>query len=144
MSLLQDIKNASFTARKNKDKMATFLVTLYSEAAMVGKNKRNDESTDEEVISVLKKFKAGAETIHECSPSQEIANQALLEIDLLDQFLPKMLTEDELVSIINGYVISTPDVSIKSMGLIMGNLKNDHPGLYDGALASKLVKAALV
>lgn len=143
MSLLQQIKDASLDARKAKISLAPFLVTLYSEAAMVGKTKRNSESTDEEVISVLKKFKAGAETMIECSSSQDVKDQSQLEIEAIELFLPKMLSKDELTGVINGYVGSTPGVSKASMGLLMSKLKNEYPGLYDGTLASNLVKTAL-
>lgn len=149
MSLLQQIKDASLTARKQKDSMAAFLVTLYAEAARVGKDKGQRDSTDEEVIAVLEKFKKGAREIIETAqdnPSDyanTLAAEAQQEILLLEQYLPKQLSEDELTAIINGYVVSTPDVSAKSMGLIMGKLKQEHGGLYDGSLASRLVKEAL-
>lgn len=143
MSLLQQIKDASLDARKAKLSLAPFLVTLYSEAAMVGKTKRNGESTDEEVIGVLKKFKAGAETMIEYSSSQDVKDQSQLEIEAIELFLPKMLSEDELTGVINGYIVSTPGVSKASMGLLMSKLKNDYPELYDGSSASKLVKEAL-
>jgi len=63
MSLLQDIKNASLEARKIKSELSSFLVTLYAEAAKIGKDSGNRESTDEEVIKILKKFKSNAEEL---------------------------------------------------------------------------------
>lgn len=149
MSLLQKIKDMSLMARKEKDPNATFLVTLYAEAARVGKDKGQRESTDDEVIAVLKKFKDGANTIIQCATkrggdsatAQEM--QANAELKIIESFLPAMLSEDDLIRIINGYVVAIPDASSKSMGIIMGNLKQEYPGSYDGKLASKLVKDVL-
>ena len=57
MSLIQDIKSASLVARKAREtKKAESLITLYSEASMIGKNDGNRESTDAETIAVIKKF----------------------------------------------------------------------------------------
>lgn len=149
MSLLQQIKDASLAARLNKSDDATFLVTLYAEAAKVGKDKRNGDSTDEEVLSVLQKFKAGAEIIIQSARTLNGPNkldqirQAETEIQLVEQYLPKQLTEDELRAIINGYVVALVEVTPKAMGSIMASLKQDYAGKYDGTLASTIVKAAL-
>lgn len=150
MNLLQQIKDDSITARKGKVPTATFLVTLYSEAANIGKNKRNGESTDEEVISVLKKFKAGAETIIEAASKRQghndqlAINEAEIEISIIDDYLPKMMSVDELRTVIAEYIITLEDKSAKQMGNVMAYLKNTFPGLYDGGIASKLTKEYLV
>ncbi|HLP27579.1 MAG TPA: hypothetical protein VK147_02990, partial [Candidatus Didemnitutus sp.] len=61
--LLQQIRDAALAARKAAFGPAAepqwrkdLLVTLLSEAEMFGKNEANRESTDEEVIGVIKKF----------------------------------------------------------------------------------------
>ncbi|MGZ8924342.1 MAG: GatB/YqeY domain-containing protein [Nitrososphaeraceae archaeon] len=147
MTLLENIKAASIKARRNRDPLAVFLVTLYSEAAMIGKNKRNGDSTDEEVISIIKKFKAGAETILETAKTQSISEsvikQSNIEIGILNQFLPTMMDDDELKTEIEKFVGSLSDRSMKQMGTVMNHLKTTFPGLYDGALAAKLIKTYL-
>ncbi len=149
MSLLQIIKDASLTARRIKDPTATFQVTLYAEAAKAGKDKRNGDSTDEEVISVLKKFKGGAEIVIKAASErndtgdQALIDQALVEIGIIDQYLPKMMSEDELTIEIIEFVNTLEDRTAKQMGKVMAHLKASFPGLYDGAMASKVVKNTL-
>ena len=149
MSLLQEIKDASIAARIDRSSTASFLVTLYSECAMVGKSKRNSESTDEEVISVLKKFKAGAETIIESAivrgnPGDgDLAEQAVNEIVILDTFLPVMLEESKLERLIRIFVEQLQDKSQKQKGEVMGYLKKEFAGLYDGKLAMDITSRYL-
>lgn len=149
MSLLQQIKDASLEARKNKRGDASFLITLYAEAARIGKDKGQRISTDQEVIAVLKKFRDNAQIVintaeqYPSDKARESAKQAALELATIDWFLPTMMTKDELEAVINGYIVSTPELTSKSMGVIMGMLKLDYPGKYDGAMASTLVKEAL-
>ena len=154
MSLLQKIKDDSVLARKARDHTATFLVTLYAEAAKVGKDKRNDESTDEETISVLKKFKAGALTMIDAAISlnnadaQTRIDDATREIKLIDQYLPKMLSESELRIILVQYYDDLGGGSMirderLQIGNFMSKLKKEYAGLYEGALANKIIKEIL-
>lgn len=149
MSLLQHIKDSSLAARKAHRPEATFLVTLYSEAAKVGKDKRNGETTDEEVVQVLRRFKVGSEAniqfaLKQNGPlAQHQIDQANMEIVVVDQFLPVMMSEAELTIEILEIINRLEDRSVKSLGKVMSQLKEAFPGLYDGAMASKLVKEVL-
>lgn len=141
MSLLSVIRNDLDAARRNKDaRLLTLLTTLYSEAAMVGKTKRNGESTNDEVLAVTRKFKVGVEEIIKIKGSNEFLD---FEISLYDKYLPEMLTDSELTDIINKLIAELPDKSPKAMGVIMGKLKSEYLGRYDGTFASKLVKDLL-
>ena len=60
--MMQKLFTDMIAARKGDNAVAkSLLVTLYSEAARVGKDRRNGDTTDEEVIAVVKKFAANAE-----------------------------------------------------------------------------------
>lgn len=149
MTLLQQIKDASVSARKSRSPDASFLVTLYSECQNVGKNKGNRDSTDDECISVLKKFKAGAETIMESaiirgnSGDAALVESACTEIVLIDEFLPVMLTEQELVHLIENFVSELEDKSQKQKGAVMACLKKEYSGLYDGGQAMRIITQML-
>jgi uncharacterized protein YqeY len=141
MSLLSIIRNDLDAARRNKDaRLLTLLTTLYSEAAMVGKTKRNCESTNEEVLAVIRKFKVGVEEIIKIKGSNEFLD---FEISLYNKYLPELLTDIQLTEIINNLISELPEKSPKSMGVIMGKLKSEYLGRYDGTIASKLVKDLL-
>jgi len=135
MSTLTEIKTDLDHARKQKNQtLLTLLVTLYSEAVMVGKTKRNGDPTEEEVISVVKKFKLGVEEIAKIKGiNEELQN----EIDLYNHYLPVMLTKDELTKIISD--IRPRD----NLGQIMKYLKDNYAGIYDGKDASEIAKTLL-
>lgn len=146
MNLLQQIKEASIVARKQRSPISSFLITMYSESANVGKNLRNAESTDLEVIAVLKKFKDGAETIIKAANSrknitdQALMDQANIEISIINEYLPVLISDEELTSIIVTFI---QEESSATMGKIMSYLKTSFPGLYDGKVASILIKKNL-
>ena len=145
MSLLARIKEDSVAARKLKVIEAPFLVTLYSEASRPGLDDGKRESTDEEVVKVVKKFTDGAKELLKAAQSvddQEKISMCLAEIDILSRYTPEQLTEDQLVVEI-GKIVELVGKDVKNMGKVMTALKSAFGGKYDGALASKIVKETL-
>lgn len=58
---------------------------------------------------------------------------------VLETYLPKMMSDDELAGVIAGYV----DGGIDNIGSIMKLLKSEHAGMYDGRVASEIAKKTL-
>lgn len=144
--LLTTIKEDQIQARKDRNtELATFLTTLYSEAAMVGKNDGNRDSTDVEVCAVLKKFKKNAGEVIDNTPTTDGRHiHALNEIEVLDGYLPKQMSEQELTAFIETAIHVNDLSSPKDMGFIMKELKKQCNGLYDGKLASTISKRLLI
>jgi uncharacterized protein YqeY len=143
--LIKQIYDDMIAARKGTDAVAKgLMVTLYSEAAMVGKNKRNGDTTDEEAIGMVKKFAANTEeTIRLLAERGQDAGVQKRELEILQAYLPKQLTQAELVKAIADIVAVQPEKSPKVMGKVMAELKARYGATYDGKLASELVKTAL-
>ena len=144
--MLKRIKNDMLEAKKSGDKLkGNLLSTLYGEAVRVGKDNGNRESTDGEVIKVIQKFVNGLEETIEAKKKigREFENEKR-ELEILEGYLPEMLTEEKLSEIIDGYISKLEEKSMKAMGGIMKKLKEEHEGLYDGKLASQIVKEKLM
>jgi len=131
--LIDKIKEDMITAKKlgHKNK-GSLLNTLYAEASAIGKNNGNRATTDAEVIAVIKKF---LKNLEETLKSIPLTKQGpfLEEVDILNQYLPKQLSKEELTDIIKA-------LDTKNMGDIMKHLKDNYMGLYDGKVASEIVK----
>ncbi len=142
--LLQKLKDDNLAARKQGNAVAASLLsTLYAEAAIVGKNAGNRESSDEEVTSVIRKFlKNNSEA---CTVIKDEQRLSVLQQEgaLLESYLPKMASEDEVRAFIAECVATLTDKSPKGMGSVMGKLKAKFGATYDGAKASAWVKEAL-
>jgi uncharacterized protein YqeY len=145
MPLMQQIRDKQLAARKSGNAEAVLYTTLLGEAAMIGKNDGNRETSDDEVVAVVKKFiKNINDTISLLSDptSNAPANQRELlvaERTCLEQFLPLQLTENALEHFVRVQVAS----GVSNMGAIMAALKSSHAGQYDGKLASTVVKRVL-
>ena len=140
MSLLQQIKDDQLQARKEKNQiLSSLLTTLIGEAAMIGKNDGNRESTDAEVVAVIKKFIKNIDESLKVKPDKVLP----LEKIMLEGYLPKQLSEQELRAKINDHIIFAELKGMQSMGKVMSHLKQNYDGQYDGKLASQIVKELL-
>lgn len=139
MSLIDTIKADQLTARKNREAIrASLLTTLLGEANMVAKNANREKPTDDEVTAVIRKFlKGNAEVLAHADDADSLV--ASKEKEVLESYLPKQMTEDELWVAVKKAIAE----GATNVGAVMGYLKTNHAGLYDGKMASTLIKAEL-
>lgn len=151
-TLLSRIQADALTARKAREThKGTFLTTLYSEAKTVGKDDGDRESTDAEVTAVLKKFlKNNKDAQHAMggaaadTPARaELRSRLVLEQGLLTGYLPKQASPEDIAAAVQTILAGMPDVTIKQMGAVMGQLSQQFGEDFDKAMASKLVKDAI-
>lgn len=145
MTLLSTIKAAQLQARKSKDTIATgVLTTLIGEAVNVGKSNGNRETTDAEVIAMVKKFITNAqETIKILEATNPAVATVNKEIEILSAFLPTQMSDERLELAIATAATETGATTIKDMGKVMKFLKERYEGTYDGAKASAMIKKLL-
>lgn len=145
MPILQQIRADKLAARKSGDSLrSSLLTTLDAEASKVGKDKENRESTDEEVVQVIRKFLKGLEETSEAlRKAGRPTEQQDSEKTILTGYLPKQLSTEELSAVIDEFVAQLPEKKPDQLGKIMASLKAEYPGLYDGKLASELIKKVL-
>jgi uncharacterized protein YqeY len=144
--LIEKLKSDMITARKGSNPVVkSLMVTLYSEASMVGKNKRNGDPTDDEVISTVRKFIANAEDTCRLltERGQSCADQQV-ELQVLQGYVPQQMDRSALESVVHSIIHEMKLEGPKAMGQVMSELKKNYTGRYDGKLASEVVKSILV
>ncbi|HNT26908.1 MAG TPA: GatB/YqeY domain-containing protein [bacterium] len=144
--MLANIRKDLFEAKKTHDLVrSNLLSTLLGEAMAVGKNAGNRETTPEEVMQIIRKFMKNIdETIAILTGDGKACDKEKAERTILEGYLPKQLTAEELAKVIDDIVATLPEKSPKAMGQVMAKLKELYAGRYDGKLASQLVKEKLV
>ena len=131
MSLQETIKSDMISAMKEKNTEKTSVLrVVIGEFPRISKEKI---LTDEQVLGVIRKMKENA---------VELGNQG--EVDILSDYLPTMLEPKQLEILITGIINKNKFEGMKDMGKMMGILKSEHGGTYDGRLASQIVKDNLV
>jgi len=141
--IVDTIKKDLDEARKAKRKdVVTFLSTIYSDVVMFGKNNGNRQTTDEEAIKIMKNFQSKSEEVIDLLKKKDPSRVLEYEdkIKLLQKYIPKQLTEEELTEVIQNYIKDFDINDKKIIGLVMNKLKENYAGMFDGKLASKIIK----
>jgi len=105
------------------------------------------EIDDQRLIAIMDKMiKQRRDSIaqYEAAGRQELADIEVAEIDVIQDFLPTALTEQEINDLIQQAIASTGAESMRDMGKVMGILKPQIQGRADGGVVSGAVKKALV
>lgn len=148
MSKIQEIKAAQLAARKSGNKFeATLLTTIIGEAEMVGKSAGNRESTDAEVIQILKKFeKNQLENVEIYSKVFDLDRTVLAkcEIQIIQKFLPAKISDADIVQNIARIMLANNlEYEPKSLGIITKELKVKYGDQFDGKQVSTIFKEML-
>jgi len=104
------------------------------------------EVDDARVLVILDKMvKQRRDSIkqYEAASRQELADVEQAEIEVIQEFLPEALSEDELAAMIDDAIASTGAESMKDMGKVMGIIKPKIQGRADVGAVSGLIKGKL-
>ena len=104
------------------------------------------ELDDSRVLAVIEKqIKQRKESIKafEGANRQDLASKEQAEVEILSQFLPAAMTEEELDSIIAQTITAQEATSMKDMGKVMNSLRPLIAGRADPAQVSAKIKAKL-
>tara|TARA_B110000090_G_C13242800_1_gene393188 strand:- start:245 stop:706 length:462 start_codon:yes stop_codon:yes gene_type:complete len=151
MSLKETIETKYKTSLKSKNKMevSTYRLILSSikDLDIVNRSGPNKKETnDDDIKKLLKKMiKQRAESIEIYSKNNR---QELLEIEqkealILSSFLPQQLNDEETKKICIETISKMGAMSIKDMGKVMSELKNQYSDNLDFAKAGSLLKELL-
>ena len=129
---------------RDKNRLKTIRLAL-SEIKRVEVDTRN-EQTDAQIITILDKMvKQRRESIKQfkIGGRQELAAQEELEIEILNEFLPQALSEEEINSLIHSAIANSQAESVQDMGKVMAIIKPQVIGRADMAIISKKIKSLL-
>lgn len=142
----EQLNHALKEAMKNKDNQRRDVLRLLTSAIKQVEIDTQKELTPEQVVDVLQKeAKKRRESISELTSAgrAEQAAAEQYELSVLEEFLPKQLTADELRALIQAAIAEVGATSGKDMGKVMGVIQPQTKGRADGKLVSQLVKEML-
>ena len=151
MTLREKIENQYKNALKSKDKnkISTYRLILSGLKDLdiqnrSGPNKKNTD--DDDVKKLLKKMiKQRTESIeiYKKNNRQDLLEIEQNEVDIMFEYLPKQLNEEDTKKLCEETVKKINATSVKDMGKVMGDLKNNNGDKIDFSLAGKIIKEIL-
>jgi uncharacterized protein YqeY len=130
---------------KDKDRLAA-LRDVKSKILLEATSGSGTEVSDEVAMKIcLKLYKQRMETyeLYMAQGREDLASDEMIQAKVIEEFLPKQLSEDEIKAEINEAIASLGVSGPQDMGKLMGHLSAKLSGKADGKMIATLVKAAL-
>lgn len=149
MSLFEQIEKDYIQAYKAKDSVRLTVLRLLKTAV---KNKLVDlcrpggTLDDGEMMDlIIKEGKQRQDSIEQYTAAgrSDLADKEAAELVVLQSYLPKPLTEEELTAVIDAAIAETGAASPRDMGKVISAVMAAHKGRVDGKILSAAVKARL-
>jgi uncharacterized protein YqeY len=144
--LKKQIQDAAITAMKSGDKARLAVIRLITSSIKQIEVDERIELDDARVIAILDKMvKQRRESIAQFKLAErdDLIKQESFEIDIIQEYLPQPLSEEELDEIVNQAIAQTGASSIKDMGKVMGLVRPQIIGRADMGEVSGRIKAML-
>lgn len=145
-----EISEGLKTALKARDQRRTTTLRAINSAIkdkdIAIRTENRGPATNEEILVIIQKMVKQREesfAIYAQAGRTDLATAEKEEIDILNEFLPKGLSEEEVDAAIKAAIAATGAEGPKDMGKVIAQLKADYPGRIDFGKASGKVKAAL-
>ena len=106
----------------------------------------NDTLEDDAALKIIAKLaKQGKETAvtYTQAGRQDLADAELAQVAVIESYLPKQLSEEEITAIVKTIITEMGASSMKDMGKVMGIASKQMAGKADGRMISGIVKALL-
>ena len=145
-ALKDQIQDAMKTAMKGGDKERLAVIRLIMSAMKQVEVDERIELDDARVLGILDKMvKQRRESISQFKSGgrEDLADKEQAELDIISDFLPQALSEDEIETIISRAISDTGAASMKDMGKVMGIVKPQITGRADVGAVSARIKSLL-
>ena len=148
MALFEQVSKDIVAAMKAKDKMTLEALRNIKKYFIEAKTApgANDELTDDAALKILSKLaKQGkdAAALYIGQGRQDLADEELAQVSVIERYMPKPLTAEELEAAIKEIISSCGASSAKDMGKVMGVATKQLAGKADGKAISAVVKSLL-
>ncbi len=140
--LMEDLK----TSMKNKDAIRKNTITMVRAAIkQIEVDERKDVSDDEIIAIISKQLKEKRNVIEDFEKGgrDDLVNLTNEEIDILLEYLPKQLTQEEVEKIVVETIKEINATSMKDIGLVMKTVMPKVKGKTDGNIVSSIAKKIL-
>jgi uncharacterized protein len=146
VSLIRELKGELEVAMKDGDAPRRDALRLIIASLQSAEKELQRPLHDEEELQVLqreRKKRVEAADAFRAGGRDDKAAAEEAELDVLEEFMPEPLTEDELEEIVDDAIAETGATSLRDLGRVMADVMPQIAGRADGSAVSQLVREKL-
>ena len=140
------IKTQVTFSMKDGDKFRTTVLRMILAEIQKIEIEEKSDLDEPQITSILEKMikqRNDAIAQFEQANRQELADKEKQEIEIIKEFLPEQMSDDEISELVSKIISEVGAQDMKDMGKVMGSLKPLIAGKADAGVVSQLVKKAL-
>lgn len=139
-----DIKEAMKARDKVRLETLRNIKKVFLEAKTApGSNDTLDDATAMKILAKLAKQGKESAATFVSQNRQDLADEELAQVKVIEEYLPKPLSAEEIEATVKDIIAQTGAQSIKEMGKVMGIASKQMAGKADGKMISDIVKKLL-
>jgi len=146
MTLVEKINSDLISAMKNRDEVRLKVLRMLKSELKYKAIDTGQDLSDDEAIAVLSsaaKKRKEATDEYRRGGRDDLAEQEIAESEIIQQYLPEQLSEDELKKLVEKAVAETGAESMKDLGAVMKALMPQIRGRADGKSVNIAVRSIL-
>ena len=146
MSLFDTIQSDMYAAMKSGDKHKTGTLRVALSTLKDKKIEKREDLTDVEAIKIIQnlvKQRKEAADIYKENGRNDLMENENSELEILNAYLPQMMSEDDLRILVKKVVEDTGASSLSDIGKVMPEVMKQSAGKADGKMAQSIVRDLL-
>jgi len=146
MSLFDTIQSDMYAAMKSGDKHKTGTLRVALSTLKDKKIEKREDLTDVETIKIIQnlvKQRKEAADIYKQNGRNDLMENENAELEILNAYLPQMMSEDDLRILVKKVVEDTGASSLSDIGKVMPEVMKQSAGKADGKMAQSIVRDLL-
>jgi len=146
MSVIADIESELKEARLARDDRRRDALALLLNALRTAQKELQRELSEDESLQVLqreRKKRAEAMEAYDAAGREEQADLEEFELEVIEEFMPEPLSEDDLEEIVDNVIAEVGATSLRDLGRVMADVMPQVSGRADGSTVSQLVREKL-
>ena len=146
MSLFDTIQGDMYAAMKSGDKHKTGTLRVALSTLKDKKIEKREDLTDVEAIKIIQnlvKQRKEAADIYKENGRNDLMENENAELEILNAYLPQMMSEDDLRVLVKKVVEDTGASSLSDIGKVMPEVMKQSAGKADGKMAQSIVRDLL-
>ena len=146
MSLFDTLQNDMYAAMKNGNKHKTGTLRVALSTLKDKKIEKREDLTDVDAIKIIQnlvKQRKEAADIYKENGRNDLMENENAELEILNAYLPQMMSEDDLRILVQKVVDDTGASSLSDIGKVMPEVMKQSAGKADGKMAQSIVRELL-
>ena len=150
MKIVDKIEQSLKESIKNKDQVRTLtlrsVISLIKQKEIEKRTQDKKDVTDEEITLILNKMvkqRREAIELYKKGERKDLVEKEDTELKIIQEYLPKQLSEEEIIKICLQTIVNFEAKSLKDVGKVIGTIKSKYKGSVDLSIVGKIVKDKL-